>query len=112
MLVVIEVFVHIAGSEDVTGQKFSESRIYASPRRNLAMTSFGQPDLAEGVDRRLAMTSADLRKTEHFQGLDRVDADEVLDRTYHIELLLQMVLKDVPVIISHCDKDLCYTYVK
>jgi len=68
--------------------------------------------VSERLHKDLVMELPEMEYNEHFRGLDRLDALEVLERTNNIELLLQMVLKDVPVIISHCDKDLCYTYVK
>ncbi|KAG0585657.1 hypothetical protein KC19_2G028100 [Ceratodon purpureus] len=84
----------------------------SSIKKNLSRTSFAQMDVSEGLDKDLVMELSEMEYSEHFRGLDRLDAVEVLERTNNIELLLQMVLKDVPVIISHCDKDLCYTYVK
>jgi len=75
-------------------------------------SSFARMYVSEGLDKDLVTQLPEMEYSEHFRGLDRLDAVEVLERTNNIELLLQMVLKDVPVIISHCDKDLCYTYVK
>lgn len=90
-------------------QQFSAS---SSTRKCLSKTSFAQMDVSEGHDKDSVMDLADSDHKEHFRGLRRLDAVEVLERTKNIEVLLQMVLKDVPVIISHCDKDLCYTFVK
>lgn len=84
----------------------------ASTKKNLSKTSFAQLDMSDGLDKNQVLSLSEMEYNEHFKGLDRLDAVEVLERTCNIELLLQMVLKDVPVIISHCDKDLSYTYVK
>jgi hypothetical protein len=41
------------------------------------------------------------------------DVKLVLERTCGIESLLSMISNDVPIIIiSHCDANLCYTYIK
>lgn len=68
--------------------------------------------VSEGLEKNFVMELSEMESNEHFRGLGRLDAVEVLERTNNIEILLQMVLKDVPVIISHCDKELIYTYVK
>lgn len=98
--------------ETAEAEKQKPGSAKSSIKKFLSRTSFAQMDVSEGLDKDLVMELPEMEYSEHFRGLDRLDAVEVLERTNNIELLLQMVLKDVPVIISHCDKDLCYTYVK
>ncbi|XP_024394363.1 histidine kinase 5 isoform X3 [Physcomitrium patens] len=84
----------------------------SSIEKSLSWPPFDQMGVSEGLEKNFVMELSEMESNEHFRGLGRLDAVEVLERTNNIEILLQMVLKDVPVIISHCDKELIYTYVK